>query len=193
MRYILVLLLITTTFICGQNKSSSSLEINLLSHFGYTIVDVGKAMEIPDFSDITKEGLNDWDQFGYKGIVQVFFNSTAKTSLGIEGGVVRLYYWEERYKTSMGYDRWRSGVIWTWNVAALLRMRITEQYYVFSGAGAYTFFNGSGTAVGFPIGFGHNIKFSDRLTIPIEFRTDIVLGDATPIAISGGIGILFRL
>lgn len=166
--------------------------VNFQNNFGYTIVDVGQAMDIPEFSEVTNEGLVDWDQFNYKGLVQVFLDR-GKMLVGAELGFNRLYKWEERYKTSMDYDRWRWGTIWTWHLGALIQMNITEQYYLTTGAGVYTFFNGSGAAVGFPLALGHVIKFNDKISIPLEFRTDIIFGNGTPITVGGGIGVKFGI
>jgi hypothetical protein len=53
--------------------------------------------------------------------------------------------------------------------------------------------NDTGTTVGFPLGIGHIIKFGDFISIPIEFRTDIIFGTGTPIALGGGIGLKFTI
>ena len=53
----------------------TQIQINLQNDFGYTIVNVSEAMEIPEYSYTTREGLVDWDQFNYRGFVQLFFSS----------------------------------------------------------------------------------------------------------------------
>jgi len=53
--------------------------------------------------------------------------------------------------------------------------------------------NGTGTTVGFPLGLGHTIKISDSISIPIEFRTDIIFSSGAPITIGGGLGLKFTL
>lgn len=184
----LFLFLIAITFAADNSK----LIINIQNNFGYAFVDVAQAMDIPEYSDFTNEGLVDWDQFNYKGLIQVFIPKN-NLLIGGEVGFNRLYRWEERYKTFDGYDRWRWGTIWTWHIGVLVQMKLTEQYYLGSGTGVYTFMNGSGTTVGFPFMFGHNLKITDKLTLPIEFRTDIIFGSATPIALGGGIGIKVNL
>ena len=40
-----------------KQTKNNKIIINLQNNFGYTIVDVAQAMEIPEFSDITNEGL----------------------------------------------------------------------------------------------------------------------------------------
>jgi hypothetical protein len=162
----ILLLIFCTSIIFSQSNNIYNLNatapdnkiiINLQKNFGYTIVDVAQAMEIPEFSDITKEGLVDWDQFNYKGLIQVFIPK-GKMLIGGEVGFNRLYRWEERYQTIAGYDRWRWGTIWTWHVGTLIQLNFTDQYYLTTGTGIYTFMNGSGTTVGFPLGIGHVIK-----------------------------------
>ena len=185
-------LFVVTAVLSAQTDNDSKLVINLQNNFGYTVVDVAQAMEIPEYSDITGEGLVDWDNFNYKGLVQVFIPRN-NFLIGGEVGFNRLYRWEERYKTFDGYDRWRWGQIWTWHIGILLRMTVAEQYYLTSGAGVYTFMNGSGTTVGFPLALGHDLKLGERLVLPLEFRTDIIFGEATPIALGGGIGIKIAL
>ncbi len=176
----------------AQKTKNKKIIINLQNNFGYTIVDVAQAMEIPEFSNITNEGLVDWDQLNYKGLVQIFLNR-GKMLIGGEIGFNRLYRWEERYKTMAGYDRWRGGTIWTWHIGALIQINFANQYYLTTGTGIYTFMNDTGTTVGFPLGIGHIIKFGELISIPIEFRTDIILGSGTPIAVGGGIGLKFTI
>jgi hypothetical protein len=52
--------------------------------------------------------------------------------------------------------------------------------------------NGSGSTLGIPFAIGHELPISDVFTIPIEFRTDVIFGDAVPIGIGGGIGLKYR-
>jgi hypothetical protein len=188
----IVIFLLFLPFLYSQTNDESKLTINFQNNFGYTMVNVSEAMEIPEYSEITQEGLVDWGQFNYKGLVQVFIPRD-KFLIGGEVGFNRLYRWEERYKTFDGYDRWRWGQIWTWHIGVLLQLTIADQYYITSGAGVYTFLNGSGTTIGFPLAIGHDLKLGDKLTFPIEFRTDIIFGNATPIALGGGIGVRIAL
>ncbi|MCK4447955.1 MAG: hypothetical protein KAW56_12855, partial [Candidatus Marinimicrobia bacterium] len=50
--------------------------INLQNNFGYTIVSVSEAMGIPEYSEITDEGLVEWNQFNYKGLIQILFKKS---------------------------------------------------------------------------------------------------------------------
>ncbi len=179
-----IIIIINTGY--PQTKNNKVI-INLQNNFGYTIVDVAQAMEIPEFSDVTNEGLVDWNQFNYKGLIQVFIPK-GKMLIGGEIGFNRLYRWEERYQTMAGYDRWRWGTIWTWHIGGLVQLNFANRYYLTTGTGLYTFMNGTGTTVGFPLALGHTIKINDSISIPIEFRTDVMFGSGTPITIGGGIG-----
>lgn len=204
MRNNILLLIFSVSVVFAQNTNSHNLNstaaknkiiINLQNNFGYTIVDVAQAMEIPEYSDITGEGLVDWDQLNYKGLIQVFIPK-GKMLIGAEVGFNRLYRWEEAYIPSSSYSNtkyYRWGTIWTWHIGALIQLNFANQYYLTTGTGVYTFMNGTGTTVGFPLGLGHTVKISDSISIPIEFRTDIIFGSGAPIAIGGGLGLKFTL
>lgn len=169
------------------------LSINLQNNFGYTIINVSEAMEIPEYSSTTDVGLVDLDQFNYKGLIQIFFNSSRKVSFGAELGFNRLYFWEEKYKT-FGFDaRWRWGTIWTWHLGGLVRLSFASHYYALTGGSFHVFFNGSGTTLGIPLAIGHEIPISKGFTIPIEFRVDIIFGNDVPIGLGGGIGLKINI
>ena len=175
--------LFSLTFL--SKEAQADLRINVQNNFGYTAVDVSEAMDIPE------ERLDDWDNFNYKGLIQIFFKKSGHVSWGPELGFNRLYYWEERYKPVGFSPRWRWDTIWTWHVGGCVRRSIASQYYVLTGASLHTFFNGSGTSIGIPLAVGHDIRISDVITIPIEFRMDVVFGDAVPIGLGGGVGITY--
>lgn len=170
----------------------SNISVNLQNNFGYTIVDVSQAIGIPKYSHITDEGLVDWNQFNYKGLVQILFNRSEDISLGLELGFHRLYYWEEKYIPSGLSPRWRWGTIWTMQLGALVRRTIVSHYYVMAGSGLHIFLNGSGATIGFPLAIGHELPISEAFTIPIEFRIDIIFGKAIPISLGGGVGLKFN-
>jgi hypothetical protein len=165
--------------------------VNIQNDFGFTLVDVGKAVDVPDYSSSTRQGLDDWDQFHYKGIVQVLFQRSETVSWGPELGISRLYYWEEKYIPVGFSPRWRWGTIWTWHIGGIIRKQLSSGYYVLAGGSLHTFMDGSGTTLGIPLAFGREFTFSDKITLPVEFRTDIVFGNDTPIGIGGGIGVKF--
>lgn len=169
------------------------MSVNLQNNFGYTIVNVSEAMEIPESSSTTDYGLVDWNQFNYKGLIQILFNSSQKVSFGAELGFNRLYYWEEKYKPFGSSARWRRGTIWTWHLGGLVRLSFASHYYALTGGSFHVFFNGSGTTLGIPLAIGHEIPISKVFTIPIEFRVDIIFGNDVPIGLGGGIGLKFNI
>lgn len=169
-------------------------KLNIQNNFGYTVVDVGQAMDIDAFSSVSGQGLSDWDQFNYKLLGQLFFEKSAKVSHGVELGLHRLYRWEEAYKPYVGSSqRWRGGVIWTMEAGYVAKYAFGEHYYVLSGLSIHNFLNGSGMTLGVPFALGHEIKFSDKFSMPLEFRVDVIFGSGTPIAIGGGLGLQFDL
>jgi len=124
MRNNILLLIFSVSVVFAQNTNFHNLNsttaknkiiINLQNNFGYTIVDVAQAMKISEYSDITGEGLVDWDQLNYKGFIQVFIPK-GKMLIGAEVGFNRLYRWEEAYIPSSSYSNtkyYRWGTIWT--------------------------------------------------------------------------------
>ncbi|MCB4790785.1 MAG: hypothetical protein LHV68_02755 [Elusimicrobia bacterium] len=176
---------------CGV---SADTHLNIQNNFGYTIVDVGKAMDIPALSDITGQGLNDWDQFNYRILGQLIIDKSDKLSWGPEIGLHRLYYWEEKYKPlSTSSQRWRSGAVWSFEAGAVMRYELGQNYYFLTGIALHNFLNDSGTTLGVPIALGHEIKMSRSFGVPLEFRMDIIFGNSTPIGIGGGIGLKFKV
>ncbi len=170
----------------------SQVNINLQNNFGYTLVNVSEAMEIPEHSDITDEGLVQWNQFNYKGLVQILIQK-GSVSYGPEFGAHRLYYWEEKYHTGMGYNRWRYGTIWTYQIGGIFRKDFANHYYYLTGINLQIFSNESGSTVGFPFAVGHELPVSNKFTIPIEFRIDVIFGNAVPTSVGGGIGLKFQI
>lgn len=173
--------------------TGKELRINFQNNFGYTIVNVGEAMEIPEYSEITDEGLVSWNQFNYKGLLQFWFVKNDQVSLGPELGINRLYYWEEKYIPQGSSPRWRWGTIWTAQAGFQFRRTLATHYYISTGTNVHLFLNGTGITLGIPLSLGHELPISKDFTIPIEFRIDIIFGDAVPIALGGGVGLKFRL
>jgi len=172
-------------------KALADMSVNLQNNFGYTIVNVSEAMEIPEHSDISGEGLVDWNQFNYKGLIQILFHKSENVSFGPEIGFNRLYYWEEKYIPTGFSERWRWGTIWTGHLGGLIRLSFASHYYVLTGASIHYFFNGSGTTIGIPLAIGHELPISQVFTIPIEFRMNVIFGNAVPICIGGGAGLKY--
>lgn len=186
----LAFFIISLTFF--STELPADMIVNLQNNFGYTIVNVSEAMGIPEYSNITDKGLVDWNQFNYKGLIQILFNKSENVSYGPEIGINRLYYWEEKHIPPMSSPRWRWGTIWTGHLGGVVRKSFASHYYVLTGASIHYFFNGSGTTIGIPIAIGHDLPISKVFTIPIEFRIDIIFGNAVPIGIGGGVGLKYK-
>ena len=77
-------------------------------------------------------------------------------------------------------------------MGGVVRLRLAPSYFAFTGAALHHFFNGSGTTIGIPLGIGREIRILEKFTIPVEFRTNLIFGDAT-IGFGGGIGLMFQL
>ena len=185
---------------------AGGLTVNLQNHFGMTVVDVAQARDVPLYSDVSGQyvrHLTDCDNFSYKGLIQVFFIDRGESRIGAELGFNALYWWEEKYYVGTAYNvftgrservpRWQQGEIWTWHLGALIQRNISDKFYIQSGLGIHTFFNGTGTTAGISAAVGYNLRFLSVITIPLEARTDIVFGRATPISFLLGFGFKFDL
>ena len=53
-------------------------QFTINNNWGYTVVDVPTAVEIPEISG--GEGLSDWNQFNYRGMAQFLFRSSETLS-----------------------------------------------------------------------------------------------------------------
>ena len=175
-----------------STEVQADMSVIFQNNFGYTIVNVSEAMEIPEHSDITDEGLVEWNQLNYKGLIQILFDKSKNVSFGPELGINRLYYWEEKHIPPMSSPRWRWGTIWTGHVGGIVRKTFASHYYVLTGASLHVFFNGSGATLGIPLAVGHELPISKDFTIPIEFRIDVIFGNAVPIGLGGGIGLKYN-
>jgi len=185
---LLCVLIAIPTLVAGAEK-----EIRIQNNFGYTVVDVPGAMEVPEFQDGFERGLVEWNQFNYNGAVQLFFDPAQESTYGLEVGLARLYYWEERYSPPVGDTTWDWGTIWTWRVGGLWQRQLTPDYYFMTGAALHVFMNDTGATIGFPLAIGHRIAASESLTIPVEIRMDVVFGNAVPVCIGAGLGLEFDL
>jgi hypothetical protein len=178
-------------FLCAAAYADTYL--NIQNNFGYTLVDVGQAMDIDELSPVTGQGLNDWNQFNYKILGQLLFDNGNTVSYGPEIGFHRLYYWEEKYRPLGSSQRWRSGTIWTFEAGVIMNVKLGHDYYFLTGLSIHNFLNDSGTTLGIPLALGHEIKATKNFSLPIEFRMDIIFGNAMPIGLGGGIGLKFDI
>ena len=62
----------------------AEMRVNVQNDFVYTSVDISEAMGIPE------KKLVDWDNFNYKGFIQILFKKSENISYGPEFGFNRL-------------------------------------------------------------------------------------------------------
>ena len=164
----------------------------LQANFGYTFVDVSKAMDIPEYDPITGSGLEEWNNFNFHGIIQLLFKKSEAVSYGPEVGFNRLYYCREK-ETPIGLSpRWYWGTIWTAHAGGIIRFNVQENLYFLTGASLHIFLDGSGATLGIPAAAGFEVSISSTITMPIEFRTDVIFGNNTPVGIGAGLGLKFN-
>ncbi|MBU1099208.1 MAG: hypothetical protein KKA84_02305 [Bacteroidetes bacterium] len=188
--FLLATAILLTTGIYSQNKSDMAFVF--MGSFGYTVVDVPTAMDIPEV-DASGDGLSDWNNYNIHLVGQLIFNNSQNISYGIEAGANRLYWWEEKDSDPNRSPYWYWGEIWTYQVGGIIKFNFNKQFYFLTGASAHIFSNESGTTIGIPAALGYNIVVSKTFEIPIEFRVDVIFGDGTPIPVNGGIGLKFNL
>ncbi len=167
----------------------SQFELSLMPKVGYNAVDIEKATGTLKYENTTSSTyLNSWNQFHYGVAIQGIFNNGNKINYGGELSYHRLYYWEEAYYTSYG-TRYRWGDVSTIGLEFLAKYNLTDLFYLKPGIGLQHFTDGSGTTVGLAEAAGVEIKISDKLAIPVEFRSDQIFGHAVSILLSLGFGL----
>ena len=85
-----LLLLLTLGLSSTVHAQPGQWQFTINNNWGYTVVDVPAAVEIPEISG--GEGLSDWNQFNYRGLAQFLYRSSETVSFGPEIGVSRLYF-----------------------------------------------------------------------------------------------------
>jgi hypothetical protein len=161
----------------------NKLTIGFHGSAGLTIVDLAKA------SGYDEPILTDWGTFHYKFNVQALYK-IGLIELGFEVGYNDLYWYYLRipYGTQTIY---RENYISTMNIYGLLQHTTPSAIFLQAGAGIHIFDEGS--ALGFMGTVGYDFRLSERLSLPIFLRLDLILGDGTPIPISLGAGIRYHL
>ena len=184
------LTILLTSSIIAQTSNTS---LVVQGNFGYTFVDISKAVDVPEFNRFSDSGLEDWDNFNFNGFGQLLFNTSKNFSWGIEAGMFRIYRWLEKEHPVGLSPRWFGAAVWTFHAGPVLRFIIADNFYFYTGADIYVFVDESSVTGGVNGAFGYEIPISKTVSLPIEFRTDVIFGNATPICIGGGIGLKFGL
>jgi hypothetical protein len=164
--------------------AQKNLEVSLSVLPGFTAVNFEKALGYSD------DYMEDWDQFTYGFSAKGFLVPDKPYRFGAEIGWQRLYY--AYYVVPYGdYPVFREFNISTVSLMALAGYSITENFFVIAGAGIHIFNNGVTPA--FYIEPGYQIKFGQRIKVPISLRINPVFGDGMPILISLGLGISYSI
>ncbi|OGU60371.1 MAG: hypothetical protein A2V66_11490 [Ignavibacteria bacterium RBG_13_36_8] len=182
-------------FFLSSSLLAQTGDISLVAqaNFGYTFVDISKAVDVPEYNSGTDSGLEDWDNFNFNGFAQILFNTSKTFSWGIEAGMYRIYRWLGKEHPIGLSPRWNGGAVWTFHAGPVLRWVLSKSFYFYTGADLHLFIDESSLTAGIKGAIGYEISLSKSVTMPIEFRTDVIFGNATPIAIGGGIGFKFDL
>ncbi len=174
--------------------------ITLYNIWGHNGINVSEATGSPYYSTANSNfttQLVEWDRFYYKGSGQLLFSINDKFLMGGEFGFNRLYYWEERYRYTNIYTggeyRFRYGTIWTMQIGMLANYYVAGNLYLQPGISFHNFMDKSGTTVGVSTAIGYDIPVAKHMSIPIEFRNDLIFGNATSKAFGGGLGVKFKL
>ena len=175
---------IVTAFMLLGITAKSQISIGIVNSWGTNTIDFESLMGSPYWSDDNSPydtQITDYSRFVYKGGVQLTKTLKGGDVIGIEVGISRLYYVEERYSVFL-YDnefRWRTYDIWTTNISAIGQMYFGNNFYLHGGAGLCLFHLDSGISPSIHAGIGYNIKLNNKISIPIEFRNDWIFGEET--------------
>lgn len=164
-------------------SKDSKLKIGVLGSAGFTIVDLTKA------SGYDEPILTNWGTFHYQFDLQATYK-IGLLELGLEVGYNKLYWYYLRipYGTQTIY---RERHINTVNIYGLIQHTRPNAIFLQAGAGVHFFKDG--TVLGFMSTAGYEFRLSDKLSAPLFIRIDLIMGDGTPIPISLGAGIRYKL
>lgn len=159
------------------------LVVRAMAGGGYTLVDFEAAS---GYADST---LEDWDQVNYSFSVQCLWPIASNFRLGGEAGWEQLYYRYNRvpygsYPVTWVYREANWATVFVGGVAQYF---LARSVYLIGGVDLH-FFSGDGTALGVSGGIGTEIRLSDKLAIPVEFRVKPVLGAGTPTVFQINVG-----
>lgn len=157
--------------------NAQKLEISVNARGGGTIVDVAEAMGYV---------MEDWNTWCYGGYIQGLYSPNNYVSFGIDLGYQQLYYYE--YRNYYGYYNW--GNIGTFHVGPVLKL---EAFNLYGEGGVHLHIFYNGVVPGIMLAGGYKIPVSDRLSIPLGLRGDVIFGSATPIAATLILGLSYKI
>lgn len=165
------------------SSKENKLKIGIQGSAGFTVVNMTEA------SGYDEPILTDSGTFHYKFNLQATYK-IGLIELGLEVGYNNLYWYSLRipYGTQTIY---RENHVSTINIYGLLQHTRPNAIFLQAGAGIHIF--DEGTTLGFMSTVGYDFRLSEKLSIPLFIRIDLILGDGTPIPLSLGAGIRYHM
>ena len=171
-------------FLQSKNTSAQNpMEFGLVVSPGYTAVNFEKAIGYSD------DYMDDWDQFYLSIHAKAYLPSQGKFQIGAEVGWNKLYY--AYYRVPYGtYPLYYEFYISTTSLMLSGRYSMNN-FFIAGKGGLHIFDNGVALAMGGEAGIKLNV--TDNINIPLSACITPVFGDGTPISISLGLGLVYRL
>jgi hypothetical protein len=158
-------------------------EISISAYPGFTLVNFEQALGYSD------NDMEDWSQFHISASLRGFLSSAKPVRFGTELAWQQLYYayYIVPYGPSPVYREFN---VTTFSVTVLGRYSVNN-FFLTGGAGIH-FFN-SGVSPAICLEVGYMLGNSDKLRFPVSFRINPIFGSGTPVPISIGAGVSFKL
>ncbi len=169
-------------FLILSNGFSQKIEISINAIAGTTIIDVESALQTT---------LEDWNTFSYGGYILGMYRLNDLLLVGIDAGYHRLYYWEERYLASGYGTYYRWGDVSTMHAGPVIEI-CKHRLFLQAGGNIRIFTDESGVVPGIMGAAGYDIKLSEKLSVPLGLRADVVFGSGTPVAVNFSFGLKYR-
>ena len=171
------IVIVSAFMLSALSISAQKVEISFNARGGATIVDVAEAMGYV---------MEDWNTWCYGGYVQGLYSPAKYVSFGIDLGYQQLYYYE--YRNYYGYFNW--GNIGTFHAGPVLQL---EAFNLYGQGGVHLHIFYNGVVPGIMLAGGYKIPVTDRFTIPLGLRGDVIFGSAVPIAATLTLGLSFKI
>lgn len=166
-----------------SSSKENKLKIGIQGGAGFTIVDLAKA------SGYDEPILTDWGTFHYKFNLQALYK-VGIIELGLEAGYNDLYWYYLRIPYGI-QTIYRTNCVSTISIYGLLQHTMPNAIFLQAGAGIHIFDDGS--TLGLMGAVGYDFRLSERLSIHLFLRIDLILDDGTPIPLSLGAGVRYHM
>lgn len=184
-----ITLLIILMLIIGK-LGFAQIELSIIPKIGVNVVDIEKATGTFKYENAPGGTyLNAWNTLNYGVSIEAVLKQEKKWNLGGELTYNRLYYWEEAYETFYGRE-YRWGEVGTIGIGILYKYNLNELFYFKPMLSLEIFTGGSGMAVSTGFAAGTHFKISDKVSIPIEVRTQQIFGSAVSLLFNAGTGLM---